>query len=252
MSGCFSLIDFAARSPSSVWVGGIRMSTTATSGRCIATWRRRSSAVPDCATTSKPDSSSSRAIPSRSSTESSASTTRTGVAPGRARSGGKSPPKPGSSSWKIRSGSGRSGSDQRPRSRSSCSVASAAADGLREDDLASVPRRGDALGAVDVDADVAVLAERGGARVQADANAHRRRPRMPAEPALSLDCRRDGRFGRRRRRRRARRRVSPPRARRRRPPRRAAAGECPRARSATPVPAPRRGAWSPRRRRRGT
>ena len=54
-----------------------------------ATWRRRSSALPDCATTSKPASSSSRATPSRSSTESSARTTRTGVAPGRARERGE-------------------------------------------------------------------------------------------------------------------------------------------------------------------
>ena len=68
--------------------------------------------------------------------------------------------------------------------------------GLREDDLASMPRRGDALGAVDVDADVTVLAERGSARVEADANAHRRRPRMPAEPPLSLDGRSDGRLRR--------------------------------------------------------
>ena len=50
-----SRICFAARSPSSVCVGGIRMSTTATSGWCMATWRSRSSAFPDCATTSKPD-----------------------------------------------------------------------------------------------------------------------------------------------------------------------------------------------------
>ena len=58
-------------------VGGMRMSTTATSGWCMRTLRTRSSAVPAWATTSKPQSESSRATPSRRSTESSASTTRT-------------------------------------------------------------------------------------------------------------------------------------------------------------------------------
>ncbi len=53
------------------------MSTIATFGRCRPTCRRRSSGVPDCATTSKPASARSRAIPSRSRTVSSASTTLT-------------------------------------------------------------------------------------------------------------------------------------------------------------------------------
>src|SRR3954452_16883566 len=54
----------------------MRTSTTAMSGLCTPTLRSKSSASPAWPTTSKPDSSSSRAIPSRSSTESSAITTR--------------------------------------------------------------------------------------------------------------------------------------------------------------------------------
>ena len=53
----------AATRPSSVCVGGIRMSTIATSGRVSATRRRSSSAVPALPTTSKPASSSSRSEP---------------------------------------------------------------------------------------------------------------------------------------------------------------------------------------------
>ena len=63
-----------------MWVGGMRMSTIATSGLCIATCRSRSSALSDWATTSKPDSPSSRTTPSRRRTESSAITTRHRVA----------------------------------------------------------------------------------------------------------------------------------------------------------------------------
>ena len=59
-------ISRAARSPSSVWVGGMRMSTIARSGRCAvdlrAAARRRS---PTCAATSTPASRSSAASPSR-------------------------------------------------------------------------------------------------------------------------------------------------------------------------------------------
>ena len=58
----------AARRPSSVCVGGIRMSTIATSGLWARTLRSRSSASPAWATTSMPASSSSRATPSRSRT----------------------------------------------------------------------------------------------------------------------------------------------------------------------------------------
>src|SRR5690606_660217 len=66
----------AARSPSSVNDGGIRTSTTATSGRWCRTASRSASPSPTAATTVQPASSSSRTRPSRSSTESSASTTR--------------------------------------------------------------------------------------------------------------------------------------------------------------------------------
>ena len=73
-SGISRRICCAARSPSSVCVGGIRMSVTATAGLCARTLRSRSSASDACAATSKPASSSSRARPARSRTESSAST----------------------------------------------------------------------------------------------------------------------------------------------------------------------------------
>ena len=54
MSGCFSRISFAARSPSSVCVGGILMSTIAMSGLYERTFSSRSSAVPLCPTISNP------------------------------------------------------------------------------------------------------------------------------------------------------------------------------------------------------
>ncbi len=57
--GLRSRISSAARRPSSVWVGGIRTSTIATSGLCAPTLRSRSSASPAWATTSSPASSSS-------------------------------------------------------------------------------------------------------------------------------------------------------------------------------------------------
>ena len=66
----------AARSPSSVCVGGIRMSTTATSGRCSATAASRPSPSGTAAQIVCPRSSSSRISPSRSSAASSAITTR--------------------------------------------------------------------------------------------------------------------------------------------------------------------------------
>ena len=56
MPGCFSRISFAARSPSSVWVGGILMSTIAMSGLYERTFSSRSSAVPLCPTISNPAS----------------------------------------------------------------------------------------------------------------------------------------------------------------------------------------------------
>src|SRR5580692_7159980 len=66
----------AARSPSSVWVGGIRMSTTATSGSCSATAASSASPSVTAAHTEWPRSSSRRVSPSRSSAASSAITTR--------------------------------------------------------------------------------------------------------------------------------------------------------------------------------
>jgi hypothetical protein len=67
----------AARSPSSLCVGGIRMSTTATSGRCSATAASSASPSDTAAQIVCPRSSSSRVSPSRSSAASSAITTRT-------------------------------------------------------------------------------------------------------------------------------------------------------------------------------
>src|SRR4051794_7959123 len=67
----------AARRPSSVRVGGIWMSTTATSGLWAPTLRRRSTASPAWPTTSKPASSSRRAMPSRKRAWSSPITIRT-------------------------------------------------------------------------------------------------------------------------------------------------------------------------------
>src|ERR1700733_4775 len=66
----------AARSPSSEKPGGIRTSTTASSGRYCPTAPSRPSASLTVATTSKPAAPSSLASPSRSSTEASAITTR--------------------------------------------------------------------------------------------------------------------------------------------------------------------------------
>ena len=74
--GWLRLISYAARAPSSVKVGGILMSTTTRSGRCPATVATSSRASPRDAATSCPPSANSRASPSRSSTWSSAITTR--------------------------------------------------------------------------------------------------------------------------------------------------------------------------------
>src|SRR5215208_2573845 len=78
-SGSSAEPPLATRRTASVYVGGIRTSTTATSGLCAPTLRIRSSASPAWPTTSNPDSSSRRQRPSRSSTESSATTTRNWV-----------------------------------------------------------------------------------------------------------------------------------------------------------------------------
>ena len=61
-----------------MYVGGMRMSTSATSGSCASTAASSSSADPASATTSKPARRSSDAIPSRTSKVSSAITTRIG------------------------------------------------------------------------------------------------------------------------------------------------------------------------------
>src|SRR6478672_10505511 len=69
----------AASSPSLVWVGGIRMSTIARSGRSSRTSSISSTGVPHWPATSKPERSSRPARPSRRRTSSSASTTRVGL-----------------------------------------------------------------------------------------------------------------------------------------------------------------------------
>ena len=69
----------AARRPSSPWPGGMLMSATSRSGRWARPLRRRSSASPASATTSKPAAVSTRAMPSRRSTSSSPTATRRGA-----------------------------------------------------------------------------------------------------------------------------------------------------------------------------
>ena len=70
--------SMAARRPSSRWLGGIRTSTTETSGWCSMTASTNDGPSPTLATTVPPDSWISRAIPSRMSADSSAMTTRSG------------------------------------------------------------------------------------------------------------------------------------------------------------------------------
>ena len=67
----------AARSPSSVWLGGIRTSTMPRSGRCSSIAATNDGPSPTEPTTSWPASASSSWSPSRSSRESSATTTLT-------------------------------------------------------------------------------------------------------------------------------------------------------------------------------
>src|SRR5215469_15174446 len=69
-------IAIAARSPSSVWSGGIRTSTIATSGLCSATAARSASASPTAATTSCPRSVRISVSPALITAASSAMTTR--------------------------------------------------------------------------------------------------------------------------------------------------------------------------------
>ena len=79
----------AARSPSSVCVGGIRMSTTATSGLCMRDVAQQILGVAGLRD-GDPPSGSNRAIPSRRSTESSASEHDRRKRRDGARKGGKS------------------------------------------------------------------------------------------------------------------------------------------------------------------
>ena len=87
----------AARRPSSVCVGGMRMSTTATSGLCIATWRSRSSAVAglrddlEAGVLEQPRDRPRAAAPSRRRARRARASPSCGTVP---RSGGKSPRKP--------------------------------------------------------------------------------------------------------------------------------------------------------------
>ena len=71
----------AARRPSSVWSGGIRMSVTTTSGRSAGHRRTSASASPTAATTSTPLRDNRRASPSRRRAWSSPITTRTAACP---------------------------------------------------------------------------------------------------------------------------------------------------------------------------
>ena len=84
VAGYVARISSAARSPSSLCVGGRRMSTIAISTGWLRRADSNSSAVPHSATTSSPASRSSRATPSRSSRLSSAIATRTEPPPSRA------------------------------------------------------------------------------------------------------------------------------------------------------------------------
>ena len=74
---CRARIVWRRRSPSRVWVGGMRMSSTTTSGSVWSTRASVSSAVPACPTTARPAAVSSSTMPARSRTWSSATTTRT-------------------------------------------------------------------------------------------------------------------------------------------------------------------------------
>ncbi len=73
-AGQLARTSTAARSPSSVWLGGIRTSTTPTSGRCSSVAATYAGPSATAATTSWPASASSSWSPSRSRRESSATT----------------------------------------------------------------------------------------------------------------------------------------------------------------------------------
>jgi hypothetical protein len=87
MSGCRSRSSTAARMPSSVLVGGIRMSVTTTSGRSLSTASRSEGRSPQDTTTSMPGwAAKTRATPSRTMTLSSASAIATAIASTQTRS----------------------------------------------------------------------------------------------------------------------------------------------------------------------
>ena len=77
-----SRIAVTACRPSSLYPGGIRMSTIATSGLAASTSARSWSASPAWPTTSNPASLSRRAVPSLTSRESSAITSRSALGAG--------------------------------------------------------------------------------------------------------------------------------------------------------------------------
>ena len=81
-SGCSERIVAAARSPSSVCVGGMRMSVITSSGRVRSTSVSSASASAASPTTSKPSSARRRTTPERMSAASSATTTRHGATSG--------------------------------------------------------------------------------------------------------------------------------------------------------------------------
>ena len=130
---------------------------------------------------------SSRAMPSRSSTESSASTARTATAPGS-----------GAQGWEVAAQALLLELEDplwvgQVRQEPEAEVAELplrrqlGCERLRRDDLATVARVGDPERAVDVDADVAVVVQSGLCGVEADPDPHRGRPRVSAEAPLRVD-----------------------------------------------------------------
>ena len=101
-------ISSAACRPSVVWVGGIRMSASTTSGRSAATSCSSCAASPAMPATSRPASVSTRRRPSRSSTASSAMTTRSRPSTGVTKPpGGRPGLQAGQESGALGSGAGK-------------------------------------------------------------------------------------------------------------------------------------------------
>ena len=124
-----------------MWVGGIRMSTIATSGLCIATCRSRSSALPACADDLEAgvleQPRDALAQEDRVVGEDDAHRARRACAIV-LRSGGKSRGRPSARSWWIRSGLGEPCSRCSPRSRSSYAGRAPRPSSRGEEDLAAV------------------------------------------------------------------------------------------------------------------